>query len=134
LSIGYDVLGFISSNLEVLSILVIIFTFIYLNLQLYRYNRQRYFTVENNIKMFDYNLLLHIVFQSIIFGGSTSVFLALLVFGFTRAFPKSYDNQIGQGAIVFAAFTFLIFSCKYVDEFIKMRINEKRTIKKSSKR
>lgn len=84
--------------------------------------------------MFDYNLLLHIAFQSIIFGGSASVFLAMLVFGFTRAFPKSYDNQIGQGAIVFAAFTFLIFSWKYVDEFIKMRLNEKKTTKKRSKK
>lgn len=113
---------------------MVILTFICLNLQLYRHNRQRYHLFENNIERFDYHLLLHIIFQSIIFGGSFFVFICLIVFGFTGEWPKEYVNQIGQGAIVFAAFAFLIFSWMYVDEFIKIKINEKGVKKKNKKR
>lgn len=70
------------------------------------------------------------IFHSIIFGGSFFVFVGLLVFGFTGKWPQGYVYQIGQGAIVFAGFTFLIFSWKYVDEFIKIKLGEKETRKK----
>ncbi len=132
MNIGYSILDFISSNVEALSILMTIFTFTYINWQLYKHNRQRYHTIENNLKIFDYNLLLHMIFQSIIFGGSTFVFIGLLTFGFTGIWPKSYIYQIGQGAIVFSGFTFLIFSWKYVDEFIKIKLSEKATTKENT--
>lgn len=132
MDIGYGILDFISSNVEALSILLTIFTFTYINWQLYKHNRQRYYTIENNLKIFDYNLLLHMIFQSIIFGGSTFVFIGLLTFGFTGIWPKSYIYQIGQGAIVFSGFTFIIFSWKYVDEFIKIKLSEKATTKENT--
>ena len=133
LNVGHIILEFISSNVWHLSFFIVTLTFIYLNTQLYNHNRQRYYTIKNNVKIFDYDLLVHMLFQSIIFGGSSFVFMGLLVFGFTSKWPQGYVYQIGQGAIIFACFTFLIFSWKYVDEFIKIKISEKETIKISEK-
>ena len=61
------------------------------------------------------------------------IFIGLIVYGFTGKWPQSYVYQMGQGAIVFAGFVFLIFSWRYVDEFIKIKLNEKETIRKDLK-
>ena len=101
--------------------LVILFYHI---IRIYYNNPNRFFTLEKGKMRFDYNLIYHIIFNAIIFGGSIGVSLGLMYFGFLGYWPNDFNYQMGQGAIIFSAIIFLIFSWSLIDEYILNRIEE----------
>lgn len=111
-------------NIWVISGIITLITLLFLIYTLYRKNPHRYYILEGGKRRFDYNLLCHIIFNAVIFGGSTSVSLGLILFGFSGEWPKQYILQMGQGAIIFSALIFMIFCWKYVDDFIQSKIEE----------